>query len=123
DDIEDEGPPGETSPGESPAVRQHDEGRDHAQGQERREGMQEGEEQQEDDRECPLPRILAFAEQEHGDGEHEEADRFLRGGAREEEEAAEERNEEACDEPAETTARRLRPEEVRREDREAGEER
>src|SRR5207247_4100206 len=123
DDIEDEGPPGETPPSESPAVRQYDEGRDHAQGQERREGMQEREEQQEDDRERPLPRILAFAEQEHRDGEHEEADRFLRGSARQEEEAAEEREKKTCDKAAETTAGHLHSEQVRDEDGGASEER
>src|SRR5439155_23107975 len=73
--------------------------------------------------ECPLPRILALAEQEHRDGEHEQADRFLRGGASQEEEAPEERDEKACGKPAETTAGRLHSEQVRDEDRGAREER
>src|SRR5205807_4420581 len=77
----------------------------------------------EDDRECPLPRILTFAEQEHRDGEHEEADRFLRGSARQEEEAAEEREKKTCDKHAETTDGRLHSEQRRDEDGGASEER
>src|SRR6267143_4699488 len=123
DDIEGEDPPGETSSRESPTMFEDHEGRDHAEGQERCEGVQEREEEQQEDRERPHPRILAFAEEEHRHGEDEEADRFLRGGARQEKEAAEERDEKACDKPAKPTAGRLRPEHVRRKDREAREER
>src|SRR5207249_10842582 len=79
--------------------------------------------QTEDARSCPLPLILAYAAQEPSGVEHEEDDRFLRGGARQKEEAAEGRNEKTYDKTAETTAGRLHSEQVRDEDGGASEER